>query len=210
MRVLRAFITSPPYRSPGAGPTGQRTSPEPRVAQDFVLRTEARSRAGDPWEISPQTLAEPYVTVSRHTAPTGRRRVKRQQDRVGEECGLSLASIVQPVPGPGEHARSRFEVLHGQSHEVFVDVACKRVQLGVGEGLTGLTEPWWRGLRWRAARPCSAGGYEAQITTRDRVDRGWLAQQRLLSPTQAMLDRLVHQAPALRVFQSGHGTSGRW
>jgi hypothetical protein len=94
---------------------------------------------------------------------------------------------------------------------VCVDVAWKGVQLGVGEGLTGLTEPRWPGPEWRAiVRPCSAGGYEAQITSSDRVDRGWLAQQRLLSPTQAMLDRLVHQAPDLRVVQSGHGTSGRW
>ena len=53
---------------------------------------------------------------------------------MGEESGLSLASSVQPGPGPGELAPESLELVHGPSDEVLVDVACEGVQRGAVEG----------------------------------------------------------------------------
>src|SRR5439155_12310229 len=53
---------------------------------------------------------------------------------MGEESGLSLASSVQPGPGPGELAPESLELVHGPSDEVLVDVACEGVQRGAEEG----------------------------------------------------------------------------
>lgn len=83
----------------------------------------------------PRALAEPYVTVFPSYGSRRSALGEGEHEPMGEESGLSLASSVQPVPGPGELAPESLELLHGPSYEVFVDVACKGSTTGSGRRL---------------------------------------------------------------------------
>jgi len=53
---------------------------------------------------------------------------------VGEETRLVLSNSIQPLLGLGAFAAKSFELLHGPSQQMLIDVPCQGVKLGAVEG----------------------------------------------------------------------------